>query len=488
MYFNYTDYDAVSLAKLIKTRQVSPEEVLDAAIHQIEVTNPALNAVITKLYDQAHAQLQELDLSLPLAGVPMLLKDLLADYKGIPTSFGSKWLKDFPVPENSELVNRYLRAGLIIVGKTNVPEFGLGAVTEPAAFGPTKNPCNPTITPGGSSGGSAAAVAAKMVPIAHANDGGGSIRIPASCCGLFGLKPTRGRTPTGSRQFRRGWNGLITEHVLTRTVRDSAVLLDISSEPWGGVAGLPTPTKSYSHQLSLSTSPLKIGFTMQSFFGDVNVHPDCIAAVNTGLKQCVTLGHQLEEVKLSFDAEQLRTAYATIVSAEVKNMLNQFAKQVGHGPARREIELATATIASFGQHYTGAEYAHAAVVMDQATWQLEQYLQHIDVLVTPVLSKPPVPIGYFQPKWYEQMIMQLLRMCRLPWLMNMIESALAKQIFDYVAYTPLCNLTGHPAMSVPFYKAQENIPIGVHFIGRMGDEATLLHLAYQLEEAGGFVK
>lgn len=487
MYFNYTDYDAVALAKLIKTRQVSPEEVLEAAIHQIEVTNPALNAVVTKLYDHAHAQLHELDLSLPLAGVPMLLKDIFADYKGIPTSFGSKWLRDTPVAENSELVDRYLRAGLIIVGKTNVPEFGLGAITEPAEFGPTKNPNNAAITPGGSSGGSAAAVAAKMVPVAHANDGGGSIRIPASCCNLFGLKPTRGRTPTGARQFRRAWNGLVVEHVLTRTVRDSAVLLDISSESWG-MSGLPFPNKSYADSINLPATPLKVGYTMQSFFGDVAVEAECITAVNVGLKQCMALGHHVEEVKLVFDADKLKRAYSTIVAAEVNNTLHQLAVQVGHAPTRREIERVTATIANFGQHFSAAEYVRAATVMEQAAWQLEQYMQHLDVLVTPVLAKPPVAIGYFQPKWYENMMMQVLSVSQLSWLMRMIEAALAKKIFDYVAFTPLCNLTGHPAMSVPLYKAADNIPIGVHVIGRMGDEATLLHLAHQLENAGSFVK
>ncbi|MFN7098056.1 MAG: amidase, partial [Gammaproteobacteria bacterium] len=390
-----------------------------------------------------------------------------------------------PVTENSELVDRYLRAGLIIVGKTNVPEFGLGAITEPAAFGPTKNPCNANITPGGSSGGSAAAVAAKMVPVAHANDGGGSIRIPASCCNVFGLKPTRGRTPTGTRQFRRGWHGLVVEHVITRTVRDSALLLDISAESWG-LSGLPLPVKSYAHHIKLPTTPLKIGFTLQSFFGETIVDPVCIAAVDTGLKQCSALGHQIEEVTLTLNGEQLKRAYSTIVAAEVNNMLHQLAARAGHAPTRREIELVTRTIANFGQHFSAAEYVRAATVMEQAAWQLEHYMQHLDVLVTPVLAKPPVAIGYFQPKWYEHMMMEVLSVCRLPWLMRVVETAMSKHIFDYVAFTPLCNLTGHPAMSVPLYKAADNVPIGVHFIGRMGDEATLLHLAQQLESSGGF--
>lgn len=482
MYFNYTDYDAVALAKLIKTRQVSPEEVLEAAIHQIEVSNPALNAVITTMYDQAYAQLKELDLSLPLAGVPMLLKDLLADYKGVPTSFGSQWLRHIPALENSPLVNRYLNAGLIIIGKTNVPEFGLGAVTEPTAFGATLNPCNKNITPGGSSGGSAAAVAARMVPIAHANDGGGSIRIPASCCGLFGLKPTRGRIPTGSKMLRRGWNGLIVEHVLTRTVRDSAVMLDISTENWGPTA-LPTSDKSYVQHLASAITPLKIGYTLASFFGDTMVHPDCVAAVNQRLKQCEALGHQIEAVNFPFDAADLRFAYTVIVAAEVHQMLQQIAKQLGVSPKKHELELVTTTIANLGKHYTADDYARAAYIMDKASWQLEQYMQQVDVLITPVLSKPPVAIGYFQPAWYEQIVMHALKACPVSWLMDMIESALAKDIFDYVAFTPLCNMTGHPAMSMALYRTADNIPIGVHFIGRLGDEATLLQLAQQLEGA-----
>ncbi|NNM59910.1 MAG: amidase [Legionellales bacterium] len=474
MYFNYTDYDAVALAKLIKTRQVSPEEVLLAAIHQIDTLNPKLNAVITTLYDEARAQLPTLDLSLPLAGVPMLLKDLFSDYQGIPTSFGSRWLKNTPAPENSRLVQRYLRAGLIIVGKTNVPEFGLGAVTEPLAFGATLNPEQDDITPGGSSGGSAAAVAAKMVPVAHANDGGGSIRIPASCCGVFGLKPTRGRTPLSA------WNGLIVEHVITRTVRDSAALLDISIDSWG-YSGLPLPNKSYAHQTNLPLEPLKIGYTFNSFFTATPTHSDCIAAVNSGLKHCLALGHHVEEVKLSFDQEALCRAYAVIVAAEINVLLKTLALRVGHKPKRGELELLTETIARFGEQYTAADYVNAGRVMEQAAWELNQTMKDIDILVTPTLSKPPVEIGNFQPKMHEKALMNFLKVTHLPGFNRMIEAEIIKQIFDYVAFTPLCNMTGHPAMSMALYRNQENLPIGVHFIGRFGEEGTLLQLAKQIE-------
>lgn len=474
MYFNYTDYDAVALAKLIKTRQVSPEEVLLAAIHQIDTLNPKLNAVITTLYEQARAQLPALDLSLPLAGVPILLKDLFADYQGVPTSFGSRWLKSTPAPANSLLVERYLRAGLIIVGKTNVPEFGLGAVTEPAAFDATRNPENEQVSPGGSSGGSAAAVAARMVPVAHANDGGGSIRIPASCCGLFGLKPTRGRTPL------RVWNGLVVEHVITRTVRDSAALLDVAMDAWS-YSGLPQPDKSYSHQLTLPPEPLKIGYISDSFFGKAATHPDCIAAVNSALKQCISLGHHVEERKFLFNQEVLCRAYAVIVAAEVNILLKTLAVRVGRQPMRGELEPLTEVIARFGERYTAADYANASRVMEQAAVVLNQTMMDIDILVTPTLSRPPVEMGYFQLQRHEKVVINLLRLTHLQGLSRAVEKEIFKKTFDYVGFTPLCNMTGHPAMSVPLYRNQDNLPIGVHFIGHFGDEATLLQLAKQLE-------
>lgn len=475
MQFDYPNYDAVGLAELLRTNQITASEVLEAAIHQIELQNPRLNAVTLKMYDQARAQLDNLERRLPLAGIPMLLKDLLADYAGEPTSYGSAWLRNLPVETDGELVKRYKRAGLVIVGKTNVPEFGLGAVTEPLIYGPAHNPWNLDLTPGGSSGGSAAAVASGMVPIAHGNDGGGSIRIPASCCGLFGLKPGRGLMPAGTQTFQKRWQGLIADHVLTRSVRDSAWLLDATA--------LQLPVRSFSDYIQMPSAALRIGVLTQPILGYTQPHTDCVNAVKNTAALCQTLGHTVEEVKLPFDAEKLRWIYTVIVTAEVNNMLQQFAELIGKKAGHHDIELITAIFAQIGEHFTAADFARAVMEMDIIALQFDEFMQSYDVLLTPVLAKPPVEIGTFKPTTLETIMLQAVQRLHSGVLLDKIQAIMSKDIFNYVAYTPLCNLTGHPAMSVPLHWNAENIPIGSHFIGRMNSEALLLQLAAQLEEA-----
>lgn len=479
MTFQYTDYDAIGLAELIRQKQVSAQEVLEAAILQIEQHNPNLNAVVVKLYDQARQQLTYLDSDLPFAGVPFLLKDLLADYAGIPTSFGSRWLKNHPVAQHGELVKRYIQAGLIIVGKTNVPEFGLGAITEPELFGPAINPRISTHTPGGSSGGSAVAVAAKMVPAAHGNDGGGSIRIPAACCGLIGLKPTRGLTPSASCSLLSGWNGLIVEHAITRTVRDSAALLDVATAQ---------PSFHYLSSLKQANKPLKIGYTMQPFLSEHAIQAENAAAVNKTLYYAQFLQHQVQECNLTLDIEALQNAYVVMVVAELNLSLQQLAQQVGRGPKKGEIETVTAVVKNFSYHFTAVDYARSIQVMDKATKQLNAALQTVDILLTPVLSTPPVKLGELQPKWYERLLLELIYYCPWAWVMKFLEKQFYEKMFGYVSFTPLCNMTGHPAIALPLYQTQEHLPIGVQFIAKHGQEVQLLQLAKQFEEAGFFIQ
>jgi amidase len=475
MQFDYTNYDAMALAELIKARQVSPLEVLEAAIHQIELINPTLNAINFPLYDAAYAQVEQLQLGAPFAGVPIVIKDLLAEYKGIPTSYGSRWLRSVPAMQDSDLVARYKKAGFVIVGKSNVPEFGLGAVTEPAAFGLTHNPWVAGYTPGGSSGGSAAAVAAGMVPVAHANDGGGSIRIPASCCGLFGLKPTRGRTPTGTAPLNRDWQGLIVEHVLTRTVRDSAAILDLSL--------IKSHIPSFHQTSQLPPKRLRIGYLLRPIFGHAQIHSDCLDSINHTIAQCVALGHTAKEITFPYDADALQRAYGVITTTEIMMTLRQFTAQTGHAPERGDIELMTQTVAHIGKQHTAADLVQALAVMKQSTFQVEALFADVDVILTPILTRPPVKEGFFQPKMHETALLNFLSYVPAGFLLRQLQKEIANKVFSYVAFTPLCNLSGHPAMSVPLYRNAQGLPIGSHFIGRFNDEATLLQLATELEEA-----
>jgi amidase len=296
--------DATAQADLVRRKEVTSLELVEAAIARIERLNPLVNAVVTPLFDEALQAAQGLLPVGPFAGVPFLLKDILASYAGAPLTFGSRWLKDYRPDHDSELVTRYKQAGLIILGRTNVPEFGLLPTTEPELFGPCRNPWDLTRTPGGSSGGSAAAVSAGIVPMAHGNDGGGSIRIPASCCGLFGLKPTRGRNPLGP-DFGDLLGGLIVEHALTRTVRDSATLLDATCGPdLGDPYWAPPKARPYIREVGDDPGTLHVAYTTDSW-SDADLNPDCRQAVLSVAEQLTELGHRVEETSPLLDRESL---------------------------------------------------------------------------------------------------------------------------------------------------------------------------------------
>jgi amidase len=479
--FEYTAYDALGLAELIKTGSVSPEEVLSAAIANIEEKNPVYHAVVRTLYDEARQQLDNLDLSLPLAGVPILLKDLMCDYKGIPTASGSRWTKTWPAASHGPLVQAYLSAGLIIIGKTAVPEFGLGAVTEPAAFPHPQNPVAPHLTPGGSSGGAAVAVATRMVPLAHANDGGGSIRIPAACCGLFGLKPTTGRVLAGSTLWARRWNGLIVDHVLTRSVRDSACLLDLTQDPETRPY-LPQPEDSYLKALTRPLKSLKIGRLATPVFGQFPIAKECGLALDSATQHLHALRHTCIDITLNIDSAALRKAYSVLVASELSQMMKIVTQQIGSPPLKGDIELASHFIAEFGRFYTASDYLDAVHSTQQAKTAMNDVFNSVDMIMTPTLARAPVPQGYFQPSAMEMLILKVIGWLKAKKGFLFVEAALTKKLFDYVAFTPLCNMTGHPAMSLPLYRTQqEGVPIGIDIMGQFGDEERLLQLAFQLE-------
>jgi amidase len=455
--------DATAQAALVRSKEVTPLELVEAAIARIEKLNPQLNAVVTPMYDLARAAAQSALPQGSFTGVPFLLKDLQAAYDGVPMTAASKYLKDFRPEGDSVLVQRYKRAGLIVVGKTNTPEFGILPTTEPELFGATKNPWDTTRATGGSSGGSAAAVAAGMVPMAHANDGGGSIRIPASCCGVFGLKPTRARNPLGPH-FGDMFSGLIAEHAVTRSVRDSAALLDATAgyDP-GDPYCAPPPARPFAQEVGADPGKLRIALTTKSFTG-VPVHADCSAAAQDAARLCATLGHEVEEAAPQLNSELLLKSFMAIWAGGMAWNIDSLSFAVGKKPTPEEFEPGTWALAQMGWQTTAPQYLLAVQTLQIFARRVAQFMEKYDVILTPTLGEPPLPLGSFASTPEDPM-------------------AGMRRATTFVPFTPLCNATGQPAMSAPLYWNAEGLPIGAHFIGRFGAEATLFRLAAQLEAA-----
>ncbi|MCK9275045.1 MAG: amidase [Syntrophales bacterium] len=456
-------FDATALAELVKRREIKAIELIDATIGRIETLNPKLNAVITPMYEEARKKALGPSGTGPFAGVPFLLKDLLASYKGVRMTFGTKNLSDFIPDHDSELVTRYKKAGFIVLGKTNIPELGLLPTTEPDIFGPCKNPWDVTKTTGGSSGGSAAAVASRMVPAAHGNDGGGSIRIPASCCGLFGLKPTRGRNPLGP-DFGDLLNGFVAEHVLTRSVRDSAAILDATKGfQVGDPYCAPYAPNRYSDELEKDPGKLRIAVSTDPGEGS-SVSEDCLEAVNNSVKLLADLGHDIIEVSPDLDRDLITWAFTVIWASGCASTINAISSLTGRKPSHDEYEPVTWGLYEMGNGFKASDYLHAVQVIQRISRSIGQFFVEYDVLLTPVLAEAPVTLGSFDSTSDDPL---------RGW----------RRAGEFVPFTPLCNATGQPAMSVPLFWNAEGLPIGVHFVGRFGDEATLFRLASQLEKA-----
>jgi amidase len=451
--------DATAQAELVRSRQVSPAELVEAAIARIERFNPALNAVVTPMYEEARRVIDAGMPDGPFAGVPFLLKDLGAPYAGVPSTSGSRYLKDFVPGEDSELVKRYKRAGLVTLGKTNTPEFGLLPVTEGRLFGAARNPWDPSRTPGGSSGGAAAAVAARMVPVAHGNDGGGSIRIPSSCCSLFGLKPGRGRMP-GSYAVA---SFLGIAHVLSVSVRDSAALLDATAGQIPGAPfSLPPPQGSFLEATRQAPGRLRIAFSTQSVSGD-SFHPDCIAAVQDVAALCESLGHEVVEAAPQIDGERFTQAFDTVWFAQLASNLELAARTVGRAPTEDDLEPLTWFCYQAGKQLSATQYLGALDAFASFTGTAAKFFAGYDLWLTPTIGMPPPELGFFDAT-------------------KESPERLNRKAYEFVPVTPLFNLTGQPAMSVPLYWNDAGLPIGTHFAARAGEEATLLRLASQLEQ------
>ena len=480
----YVRHDALALAALVRSGEVSSAELVELAIARIEAHNPRLNAVVRKRYERARAESTKVNTESLFAGVPFLVKDLIATIAGEPTGSGTRLMGSIPMPRDSEMVRRYRAAGLVIVGRTNTPELGLTPYTEPVALGPTHNPWSVRHSPGGSSGGSAAAVAARMVPVASGGDGGGSIRIPASCCGLFGLKPSRGMTPTGP-ELGEIWRGFAIEHVVSRSVRDSAAMLDATSGADAGTPyAAPPCARSFIEEARTAPGRLKIAFTSRPLFGR-NVHADCVAGLHTSAKLLESLGHNVEEAAPHFDAEACAVSFVTVLAGELRAEIEEVSRAAKARPRAADFETATYSLGLLGRSISAAQYASAARALQRTARTIAAFFERYDVLLTPTLGAPPPLIGSLQPSASELRVMRLVNALDAGWLLNALGviKPLAEKTFDFIPFTPLFNVTGQPAMSVPLHWNEEGLPVGMQFVGRFGDEATLFRLAGQLEQA-----
>jgi amidase len=479
----YARHDALGLAELVRTRQVSAAELVETAIAHIEAINPRLNAVIHSMYDHARAVAAKPLPPGPFAGVPFLVKDLVSEVAGVPFSAGSHAVHGYVPDHDSHLMERFRAAGLILVGKTNTPEFGLAPVTEPALFGPTHNPWDLTRSPGGSSGGSAAAVAARLVPLASGGDGGGSLRVPASACGLIGLKPSRGRTPVGPDRGEL-WAGLAGEHVLSRSVRDTAAMLDATAGPDPGAPyHAPPPARPFLDEVGAAPGRLRVAYTTRSLLGTA-VAPECVEATTRTARLLADLGHEVEEAAPPVDREPVVLAFLLLVCVQVAADIDEIAALRGRRFAAL-VEPSTRAMDLIGRSARAHELETARRVLHRATRKIGAFFERHDVLLTPTLSALPLTTGALQPTRFELGLLRAIATMRAgSWLrrMGMLEK-LAAKVFEYVGFTAIFNVTGQPAVSLPLAWSPGGLPIGMQFVARYGDEGTLLRLAAQLEAA-----
>ncbi|MGA0601009.1 amidase [Caulobacter sp. KR2-114] len=458
---DYLAHDAIGLADLIRRREVSALEVLEAALARTADTNPKVNAVIRLLEDEARAAAAGPLPDGPLAGVPYLIKDLGALMKGVPTTIGSRLFQDNVPAADSAVVAGYRRAGLVLYGKTNTPEFGLEPVTEPELFGPSRNPWDLDRTPGGSSGGASAAVAAGMVPAAHASDGGGSIRTPASCCGLFGLKPSKGRVSFAPSN--EGWGGFSIQHAVTRTVRDSAALLDAICQPQpGDPYWLEPPATPFLAEVGRDPGRLRIGV----FTGAINtggqIDAECVAAVEDAARLCESLGHAVEPARLP-DIGVAAAAAGQIIGASIAATIAAEEDRRGRAVEPGEIDMLTQAMLGRGKAVGGPDFVRALYAAHAYGRQVAALFETFDIFLCSTLGSPAIRVGELRGQPLDL-------------------AGYASRLFAFMPNTQAFNITGQPAMTVPLAWSRSGLPIGVQFAARAAEEALLFRLAGQLEQ------
>ena len=458
----YRRHDATALGRLVTNGEVGAEEVLETAIARAEQVNPAINAIVHKQYERARRAVAAGPGDGPLKGVPFLIKDLGFYETGEPATFGSSLFAGFVADHDSAYVRRCKAAGLVFMGRSSSPEFGLSPNTEPRLYGSCRNPWNLAHSAGGSSGGAAAAVIAGILPMAHATDGGGSIRIPAAQCGLFGLKPTRGRISMAP-DAGEGWGGLSAGHVVSRSVRDSALMLDVAAglEP-GDPYASPTPERPFVEAIGRPPARLRIALMRGDHRGG-RLHPECQKAVDGAAKLCQGLGHIVEEADPGLDLVALRPMNAIIAAANTARALGARWKALGREPNAQDVEAVTWAVYNRGLKVSGVAYVEAIAAVHAMGRKLARSLGSFDVILSTTVPAPPPKLGHFD--------------------MNGDVETFTARVTEYLSITPLHNATGTPAMSVPLHWTADGLPVGVHFAGRYGEEATLLRLAAQLEAA-----
>lgn len=459
---DYAEHDGLGLADLVRREQVTPLELVDAAIERIERHNPTLNAVIYSAFDEARvAAAGELSDG-PFRGVPFLIKDLGQRVAGWPRTSGTRFDGDVVDAADSELVRRYRQSGVVLLGKTNTPEYGITGVTHSQRLGPCRNPWNPGHVSGGSSGGAAAATASGMVPLAHASDGLGSIRIPAACCGLFGMKVTRDRNPNdgdGERAI-----GLSVDHVVTRSVRDSAAMLDATGYPEPGVPyAAPAKAGPYLDEVTRSPGRLRIGWSTQTASGRP-IDPEVQAATEATVALLTGLGHDVFPTDLDVDWKALYRAQGAVSGSNFAAGMRERIEELGREPAEGELERLTRAGMESGRRVTGEQAMLAWRTLRRLGTEIVSRFQAFDVYLTPVLGTPPPPVGHIDPDALEPREVSKRQGVAFP-------------------FTPPFNITGQPSMSVPLAWSSAGLPLGMMFTGRYADEATLFRLAGQLEDA-----
>jgi len=460
---DYEQYDALGLADLVRRGKVTPGELLEAAIERVEARNTAVNAVVMKLYDYGRKAIVDGLPDGPFRGVPYLMKDLTASVAGVRMTRGSKFFADAPpAAADSEHVRRLKHAGLVIFGRTNTCELGLSLTCEPRLYGPTKNPWDLTRISAGSSGGAAAAVGARMLPMAHASDGFGSIRAPAACCGLVGLKPTRSRN-TFAPSAGEGLGGLSTEHAVTLTVSDSAALLDATRGAGPGDPYVaPLPARPYRDECGAKPGVLRIAWTAVAPNG-VKVEPECLRVLTEIVGLCADLGHRVEERDPEFELAAVVPTFLTLASANT--VVNLASHPTAGRPAREEeVERITWLTARLGDGVTAADYVRATQAAHRLGRQMAAFHAGCDVLLTPGLATLPVRLG-----WIDMMMDDVEEYWR--------------RVFTFSPFTVWFNLTGQPALTLPLGRSTEGLPVSVQLVARFGDEATLFRLGAQLEAA-----
>lgn len=459
---DYSDYDGLGLAELVRKGEVTPAELAEAAIERIERHNPTLNAVVYKGYDDARRWAAGALPDGPFRGVPFLIKDLGMPVAGWPRSYGSKFARSVIDQEDGDLTSRYKRSGVVALGKTNTPEYGITGTTESAFLGPCRNPWNPKHISGGSSGGSASAVAAGIVPLAHASDGLGSIRIPAACCGLVGMKVTRDRNPNGQDDTAYAM-GFTVDHVVTRTVRDSAAMLDATGVPRADAPfAAPPKARPYLEEVEASPGKLKIAWSSETPSGRP-IDPQVQAALERTADLLKRLGHEVVEKGLGIDYRALYAARAPVSGANFAADMGRLIAQIGREPEEDELEPLTWASLKGGRRVTGEQAFRGWQDLRVLNRRTLAFFEDWDVYLSPVMGTPVPEVGYIDP-------------------VNLEPKEVNRRQGGVFPYTPPFNFSGQPSLSLPLAVDDQGLPIGMMFTARFADEATLFRVAGQLEK------